>query len=325
MPKVNFVYLIASHNNSEQLTRLVKTISKGSPKSLILIHHDYSGSYLEPATFKDLENVRLIEDYLPVKWGEFSQVAMELHCINWLFKHDYKFDWLVFLSGQDYPICALDKIEKFYQESQYDGFMDYFLADKPREKPTIGGLGWKSTNTGRRRYFYRYYKLASGKNTEFLNGWVNRFFNRRQSLIKLVFNRSGIYLGIRRFVPIFNSKFKCYAGSNWHTLSYRCVRYLLDFIEQNPEFVNYYQKTLNSDESFFQSILLNQTELKIFNDNKRYIVWDGRNPYVWQSQDFDTLVNSERHFARKFNCHVDAEIVERLDRYFLQDRQQVIN
>jgi len=311
------LYLIVSHTNPAQVVRLVKTIRLNSPDSYVLIHHDYSSSALDRSLLQQMENVHVLEKYLPVTWGEFSLVEMELYCIDWLLKRAIPFDWLVLLSGQDYPIKPLAEIEHFFKNTEYDGFMEYFPAITPPAKPTEFGLKWKQ-DTGLKRFFYHYYKLPS---TSVLNSVffkLGRIFNKRQSVATLLADRNGSKLGIRCTSTPFSDNFSCYAGSQWHALSYGCIQYIHDFVQQHPDFVNYYRRTVIPDESFFQTILLNNPTLKIFNDHQRYIIWDGSKPALLRVNDFDRLINSGRHFARKFDMAQDQEILDLLDQSFLQ-------
>lgn len=310
------LYLIASHKNPEQVIRLVKTLRAGSPGAQIIIHHDYSKSNLDTALLKFMSNVHVMEDYVPVQWGEFSMVQMELHCINWLINNSIEFDWLIMLSGQDYPIQSLSEVEQFLENTQYDGFMDYFLAKTSRQNSTEENLRSRFW----RRYFYQYYRLSSSELK--IANLIGRLINKRQPYINLQTNRSGTYLGIRCFSTPFTSSFHCYTGSNWHTLSYRCIQYIHEFVRQNPAFVKHYQKTLTPDESFFQTILLNHSQLNIFNGNERYISWDRGTPSILGIQDLENLITSDRHFARKFDIKVDTQVLDLLDQYILRPKNK---
>ena len=320
-----FLYLIASHTNPDQVVRLVNTIVKGSSDSQVLIHHDYSNCYLNPSAF-EMSNVHVLEDTVSVGWGEFSMIQMELNCINWLVANAVKFDWLIFLSGQDYPIKPIAEIEKFLEHTEHDGFMDYFLAKNPPEKQTAGGLNWEKA-IGLRRYFYHYYKLAPAPNEKLiarLRSLNNKIINNWQPLIKLMLNKSGVYLGVRCSTP-FSPKFQCYVGSQWYTLSDRCIQYIHDFVKRSPEYTKYYQKVLIPDESFFQTILLNHSPLKIFNDNKRYISWGEETPAVLGVEDVEALITSNQHFARKFNSQVDAQVLDQLDQHLFTNQPIPLN
>lgn len=308
------LYLIASHSKPEQVIRLVKAIKSASPDSYVLIHHDYSSSVLDRSVFKQMSNVHILEEHISVTWGAFSLVEMELHCINWLLTHSIQFDWLILLSGQDYPIKPIPEVEQFLEDTEYDGFMEYFLAENPPLEPTECSLQWKE-DTGLKRFFYHHYKLPSSPILNSICFKLGRIFNKRQPLILLSADRNGPRLGIRCAATPFSSTFSCYAGSQWHMLSYRCIQYIHDFVQQNPAFVRHYRKTVIPDESFFQTILLNNPQLKIFNNNKRYIVWDESKPAVLRLRDFENLIASDRQFARKFDVSMDSEILDLLDRY----------
>lgn len=311
------LYLIVSHTNPAQVIRLVKTIRLNSPDSYVLIHHDYSSSVLDRSVFQQMDNVHVLEEYIPVTWGQFSLVEMELYCINWVLARAIPFDWLVLLSGQDYPIKPLSEIEQLFKTTEYDGFMEYFPATMPPVEPTEFGLRWKQ-DTGLKRFFYRHYRLPSNLILNRVFFKLGRIFNKKQSLITVSADRNGSRLGIRCTSTPFSKDFPCYAGSQWHTLSYRCVQYIHGFVQQHPEFVKHYRRTVIPDESFFQTILLNNRDLKIFNNNQRYITWDGSGPALLKVKDFDYLINSDRQFARKFNTERDREILDLLDQYFLQ-------
>jgi hypothetical protein len=307
------LYLIASHTNPDQVLRLVQTIRANSSNAFILIHHDEASSKLDRSAFESMRQVHILDNSISVKWGEFSLVEMELYCINWLFANSIQFDWLIFLSGQDYPIKSFSEIEQFLDTTEYDGFMEYFLATEPYQASTQTRLRWKP-DTGFKRFFYRYYKLPLPSSFNSLLFRLGRIINLLQSLITLVVDRHGAKLGVRCNTP-FNNAFQCYAGSQWHTLSYRCVEYIREFVQQNPAIVNHYRCTLIPDESFFQTILLNHSLWNILNHNKRYIDWNGSKPAILTTQDFDRLISSDCHFARKLDLTIDAQLFDRLDQH----------
>ncbi|HEY9301927.1 MAG TPA: beta-1,6-N-acetylglucosaminyltransferase [Phormidium sp.] len=154
------LYLIITYTNPEQVLRLVKAIKSGSPESQVVIHHDYTNSkyYLSASLFEQFQEVYVLKNYVPVQWGHISWVQAVLCGISWAIENYLKFDWLVLLSGQDYPIQPIQKTEKFLEDTQYDGFMEHFLAEAIQENPSQCGLQWNK-NTGIVRFFYQYYHL----------------------------------------------------------------------------------------------------------------------------------------------------------------------
>jgi hypothetical protein len=326
------LYLIVSHTNPDQVIRLVNTIKQQSAEAQVVIHHDFAKSELDRTALSHLTDIHILEDYVSVQWGEFSMVEMELHCIDWILTHAIEFDWLVLISGQDYPIKPLSEIEHFLATTDYDGFMEYFLAEDPPANPPPHGLHW-SKQTGIGRFFYHYhwkltlprlltsvlYRLA-----QMINGrqpWINLLAGRKRAS-----KRGRAVIGIRCFNTPFTAEFKCYAGSQWYTLSDACVRYISEFVQQNPNYVAHYRHTLIPDESFFQTILLNQPKFKIFNNNQRYISWDSQSATILMtSKQFEELIQSGQHFARKFDSSVDNIILDLLDQHLSKQNQSVTN
>ncbi len=114
----------------------------------------------------------------------------------------------------------------------------------------------------------------------------------------------------------FNEQFTWYGGSQWQTLSRKCIYYVKNFIRENPRLIKYYEKTLVPDESLIQTILINNPDFNICCDNKRYIDFTGTtggHPRVLTSQDYETITTGGFHFARKFEQNSD--VLDMLDAY----------
>ncbi len=322
------VYLIASHVNPRQIVRLVRTLRDGSPTASIVIHHDYSRSYLDPTAFAGIDSVHIIEDYISVRWGRFSQVAMVLHAFEWALSH-LEFDWLVFISGQDYPIQPLSQIERFLETTPYDGFMRGVALEESipcgPDECSIGQVSGKLCLDCVSRYYYQYYDLYSHSLPPRLRRIlkrVGRSLYRAQSPVQvrlIPYNvEPRLVIGIRSPVTPFTPDFKCYKGSQWFTLNHSCIQYIRQFVRTHARFVRYYQRTLMPDESFFHTIILNHPAFKILNDNKRFVSWRDHtapSPQVLRAQDFEHIIASNQHFARKFDVNVDAAVLGMLDEY----------
>jgi hypothetical protein len=145
-------YFIQAHNYPEQVHRLVRTIKKSSPNSLIVIGYDFTNSSINMNALKDLSDVFLLKSNFIIKRGEFSMLQPYLNVIDWLFKENLEFDWLVYLSGQDYPIQSVNEIEKKLLETKYDGFIQYCDLLSPEND-----WNWKD------RYFYQYYTFPNNQ------------------------------------------------------------------------------------------------------------------------------------------------------------------
>ncbi len=311
------LYFIVSHANPDQVVRLVSTLKQGSPSCSVVIHHDYSKSYLDPNAFAAIANVKILSDYVEIEWGDFSLTRAILRSFDWALAH-LEFDWLVLLSGQDYPIKPLTTIEAYLGDCGYDALLRGFLAKQPNPWPDGEAV---------HRYFYRYYKLPRFKYSyripSALKDWLGRAregFNRKQRLMQIRTGPRGIPLriGFSFFRSPFDDWFQCYGGPTWFDASRRCIEYIRDFVAANGSYVAWDERTFLADESFMATILLNQPKFNVLLDNKRYVQWNpadpaAGSPRVIRSSDLDRVLKSEAHFARKFDLKLDSRVLDMID------------
>ncbi|HEY7946227.1 MAG TPA: beta-1,6-N-acetylglucosaminyltransferase, partial [Acidimicrobiales bacterium] len=123
-------------------------------------------------------------------------------------------------------------------------------------------------------------------------------------------------LGTVRRTP-FVDGWRCYKGSQWMALSRPAVRSVLEVMERRPELARYYATTLVPDESFFQTILRNQADLRGCDARLSFTRWSGSgaaHPKVLRSADVDAALASGCAFARKFDADIDDGALDALDR-----------
>jgi len=316
------LYLIQTYKNPEQIYRLVQTIKKSSPASYILVSHNFTYSYLDVAPLQNLPDVEVING--KGGRGDFSLIQGYLDAVDWLFSRQIDFDWLINITGQDYPTQPLPRIEKFLAETKYDGFLEYFESFSDSNQNLWG------SHIGRDRYLYKYWRpgvhIPLFESGHSLCGRIlNRLgvdFNKAQKLIRISWAfDDGLVVGFRAVSTPFNEKFLCYGGSYFHTLSRKCVHFLNGFSKNSTTLVDYYKKTSSPDESFLHTILVNSGLFNICNNNKRYIdfsVCPNGRPRVLTKEDYPILIKDDFHFARKFDIKQDSKVLNMLDARILQ-------
>jgi hypothetical protein len=294
-------YFIASHTNPEQVARLVRRVRRDSPASLVLIHHDESQSHLGAERFAGDPNVLVIRDAVAVEWGQFSQVELVLRGIDALLADGRDFDWLVLLSGQDYPIRPIAEFE----------------ADLARLGD--GAIAYEEQTTLLDRYVLSWYRLPRRLENRITNALFSRLsrFNARQSFLRFVSGRVGCRIGVRTGRSPFSTALRPYKGTTWWTLSRRCIDYVRAYVRDNPGFVDWYRRrTLMPDESFFQTILFNAGIFRLRNDDGRFVRWEppeAPSPVTLRTVDLDAVLTSGKYFGRKFDDRIDANVLDRLD------------
>lgn len=321
---MKFCYLIQTHKNPKQIYRLVRLIKYSNPDAQIIISHDAHIKELPIEPIRSLTDVHLIQDSKPRFRGDFSLIKPYLDAIDWLQKNESNFDWLIYLSGQDYPVSPLSKIEEFLSTTEYDGLIDYWDVYSP-ESIWAEGRSWK-------RYYCQYRRFPDWTMPflKTLSQWSH--YRKQIPISKLrglipnfqFFLTYGSLIGVPAKNPPFNHEFRCYGGFQWHTLSRKCVLYISEYLSQNKPLLNYYKNTVVSDESLIQTILVNSKKFNLFNGNKRYADTYERqegHARTLTAADYEMLVSSDFHFARKFDIDQDEAILNQLDKILLGDKK----
>jgi Core-2/I-Branching enzyme len=295
-------YLITSYKLPDQVLRLASVLRRGSPDAWIVVHHDNRRSRLDGGALQAL-GVRRVEPPSAASWGEASQLAMVLRCLDWALEST-DFDWVVLLSGQDYPIRPVADIERSLAAADVDAFIE---ADRC-ERPTLGA----AIDEFAGRYHFRWRRMPSRRLARLVIATAKggRFVRVRAM-------PSGPWVGIPALRSPFGPELVCHYGSDWFTLSRSAVEVVSGFGRAREGVLRYYRRTLVPTESFVQTALANEGSLRLSGDNRRYSVWDTPHmtgPRPLGMQDLDPMLGSGGDFARKFDETVDRDVLDEIDR-----------
>ena len=125
----------------------------------MLIGHDFNSCELDLAPLADLSGIDLFRVEGPLDRAGLSVLEPYLTALDWLAEHEVDFDWLIYLTGQDYPTLPLPESEAFLERSGKDGFLSYWDI---RAKPGY----WGDSRRGLRRYLYQYRPVPA-----WVEGW----------------------------------------------------------------------------------------------------------------------------------------------------------
>jgi hypothetical protein len=124
---VKIAYLILAHKSYNQLSRLINTLN--CDNVYFFIHVDKNSSdeffYEINNTFKTYNNVFFI-DRCRCDWGEFGIVEATIEGIKTIIISNINIDYVVLLSGQDYPIKSNKYIKDFFTENNGKCFINNF-------------------------------------------------------------------------------------------------------------------------------------------------------------------------------------------------------
>lgn len=306
------LYLIQTFKNLPQITRLVTTIKRSSPRAAILISHNRESFTIDPAVFQDLPDVHVMH-VANINRVDFSLVQAYFDGILRARELGIDFDWVVNMSGQCYPTRPLTEFEQMLATTPYDGFMDYFEVFVPSER----NLWDRFEATNRYKYQYRW-RLTTEELPPLLRKALSiprRIVNNIQPFVR--FDTSyALQVGTRLPPNIFNDRFKLYGGQYFKTLSRRAVDYMYDFSQHHPDITTYFRHMNLPEEVFPQTVLLNNPDFTFDYDPRYFVRWEGTKlgrPHIITTSDYDAIVERNGFFARKFEPAKDSHILDLLD------------
>ena len=242
-------FAILSHLELTQLRRLIDALDRTYNRPPIIIHHDFYQSAGDISQFKG--KASFVKPSIRTKWADISLVHASLSALRMLYEN-YDPEWFVLLSATDYPIMPGQKVIKELQEGAFDLYMDYQLAERYPSasfQPVKSRMG-SSEPEWRRKAYDRY--VAK---TIMFPPLIVREQSRRPILI-----RSNLLL--RPFLP-YSKTWKCYAGDHWLTGSRKVAAVLLSETSNGRRTLKHLSHRFAPDESFYQTLLANQTDLRI--------------------------------------------------------------
>jgi hypothetical protein len=273
-------YLIIAHNEFEVLERLIHALD--DVRNDIYIHFDGKLD-IYPVFWTQQAELFVLKKRVDVCWGDISVVEAEYELFEAAHKQD-GYDYYHLLSGVDMPLKSQDYIHDFFDKHKGKEFIGYSQGNIDAHI---------ARKVQRYHLFPRHFKDTKG--------W--KAFGRKY--LRAVFLRLQIGLGIKRNRAILFKK-----GTQWISISHDLAAYLLIHKKQ---VLAIYHHTFCCDEIFAQTICWNSPfRDKLYDPQDegrgcmRMINWEDNQITPWEEKEYDTLMQSEALFARKFNSeHIE--------------------
>jgi hypothetical protein len=317
---VRVAFIIFSHRGPDQLCRLLSTLRQQLPDSPLIVHHDKFRTKLVAGDLAQFENTHLLTSDHPIVWGDFSLVEATWRILRGM-GANVEFDWVVVLSAQDYPIKPLAELPRFLTSAEADAL----ISARPMSALPTASL----RRNIRLRFLYQYRpaKVCWPARSSFRPAWIRLrqstalvvdVFNNCQRSFKIHKSPDGLpwRFGRRASWTPFSADRPCWFGSVWFGLSRQAVAHLLTFVQNNPDYVAYYERTACPDESVTATIVCNAPDLRVKELALHHVRWSrprSGHPDVLGIDDLPELLASPAFFARKFDLAGDSAILDQLD------------
>ncbi len=318
---MKIAYIILAHKNPDQIKRLVLRLNTEGTSFFIHIDKKSNNKIYENIVddLSPLSNVYFLKRF-KIFWGDFSIVKATIEGIKEIFKTNTSFDWLILLSGQDYPLKSNSKIQETLLLNEGKLFISHC------NYPIKPGANEAITDTERIDYYH--FNICNMRLVfpgKLAANTANKYRLKKYILLRLFSFMWSCFVFLFPIKRKFIEGFTPYIGSQFWCLPKESVEYIHKFIQQNSAFVNFFNYVDIADEIFFQTILLNSKfKERVVNNNLFYIDWENPNPRyprVFIKSDFEKLVSSStsKLFARKFDMTRDTNILDMIDQKILND------
>ena len=271
------------HYNPVQINKIIEFFDKEYFD--IYIHVDKKASIIHELLSNS--NTYIIEDRVNVKWGQFSQVQATLNLFKEIKKSGNSYKYIHLIGGQDLPLKKTDEFIAFFSQNNTEYLEQTQLPN-----------GWPSGGLDRVNVYYPQCMIER----------PNKIIYR---IIRVIYR--DLILHTKVFQRKFNLIPHFYGGSSWFSITGECFQYIMNYLEDNPQYIKFFKNSLCADEVFFHTIIMNSKFSKHVNyNNLRYIDWSDSkmgSPKNLNRNDIDIALNTECFFARKID---DMQVVDYL-------------
>ena len=276
-------HLILTYTDPQLTERLIRNLQHRNAD--FYIHVDKKNDINQYLYLKGFSNVYFINKRADLKWAGFSTILATFNCIKEIVASGIHYEFINFLSGQDYPLKRADQINSFFQKNTGSEFLSY--RDFRNE--------WKEGMIRMESYFLNDYQFPG------------------KYLLEKILKR----ILPKRKIPY---DLHPYGNSMFWMLSPEAAMYVVNTVEGDKKLLRFFSFCWGTDEFVFQTILMNSSyKERIVNNNHRYIDWSagGASPKTLTISDARQLADSDMLFARKFDLILHPEIIDFIDKQIL--------
>lgn len=255
----------------------------------LFVHIDAKVQNVDESRFqKFIKKAELIflKNRIDVKWAHVTVVKAELLLME-AASNKRSYQYYHIISGADLPLMNQDELHAFFAKHEGKEFL------------TIAAEGSYLKDKMERMHLFPIYANPDTALHRLTNK-LTIFWLKVQKKLNL--------RPMRYFLPDIKK------GNQWASLTDDCVRYLLKRMKKD---LKWYQFSSCADEHYKQTCVFDSCFLaKVYEGGSiHYIDWsrsNGCSPHTNRLDDFDTLMKSQKVFARKFDENVDFAIVEKI-------------
>ncbi len=283
LKSIKTAYLLVVHKNPDLVNEFIAQLLQNGDCD-IYIHIDKKNESISKDIVRN-EHVFVCSEY-EVRWGSFEIVKAAIELMRAANAADKGYTHFYFGSGQD--LLVKKGLYGHLADNPEKIFMQIYREVTKRDRASARyRIRWPRKYMIRNdRHFYRFVRI-----------WM-------QMLCKI-----GIVCHPNRIE--LNNPVKFYTGSTWFIAPIEVMRYILDYIDDNPDYCMFWEDSLASDLMFFQTIVMNSPYACNVTDGLMYVRWG--ETFATRNHPQDVTIEDDKYIeagnyfcARKFDCNREA-------------------
>lgn len=229
MSQIRIAYLLVAHKCPEQVNLFINQLLNYGDCD-VYVHVDKKNPQLLESIIKS-PRVFVCSIY-DVRWGSFEIVKAAIELMKMVVSSGKSYSHMYFGSGQDLLVKK--------------GLYEY-LESKPGKVFL---------------HIVREIKNNDRESARYRVCWPHKLMIRND-LHPYRFIRIAIQLLCKSGIVIsknkkkLNKQVRFYEGRTWFIAPYEVLKYIVDYINDNPDYVDYWENSLAADLMFFQTIIMN--------------------------------------------------------------------
>lgn len=226
-------YLMLCNHDPKLVAKICKKVLIGT-NNVVIVHVDKTANIELFKSEIHSNQVFFVADRVDIHWGGFSSIEATIKTMY--MATNLGCERVVILQGRDYPIHSNLEIDSFFEKHRDVEFIRAFdVSHSPRKLSYMKVSG-----------IHLFDKKGKSKTWNLIVKALNGF------------NKLGIkYCPSKVQTDHSDKRISVYWGWAHVALTRECVKYILDFYENNPHFNRRFRYIFPPDETYFQTIVFN--------------------------------------------------------------------
>lgn len=303
---MNIAYCISAYKDPQQLKKLILALDTDS--SFFFVHIDKRVKNISEfeAIKKDCRHLKICKQRFFVQWGGWNQVKYQELFLKEALEFPIRIDRILILTGMDYPLWSNDRIHHYFEQNPEIIMMKGINLTR-LQKPS------PMSNLLRIKHIGRDWAIK-----------LNLLWKVETKLFRII----ATILPFRRknFLVINNEQWDIWQASGYFSVNREQAEYILQTLKESA-IIQYFKFCFVPEEMTIPTIIFNSKYKKnaqalpdtiyrgLTTLAALHIFEYGKAIKIYTENDFQTITQSGKMFARKLCTGYSEKLIELLNKY----------